>query len=730
MHAQCGCTVIRATAKASDYPDRLCELQTVSLCDSTEVQIDDEETLSRLWAILLPSHGRWHDAHEPGRSALLLRALVAHLQHPSSSTLLRLPVRMRPAASAPAPLRSFNQNRLRLRYFASFNHRMSYPSDALSMPYHEARDPSITDGVPSLSQISSTTSHHSNETCSPRAPPAPSTPNGTLTFSEPILHPISPSSFGPLWPAGTNKNNPSMPMHARTRSDDTAPGAAVSPATSPPQPHSCFLITQPVHTAQKSKTAASSIANGAPPRQLHSVLQQLSEDVDALLQGQESSQGDALRQLQTASSHLSIRMLRPVDSVHASHHASTRSPAVPMHLAAVAEDASSEDRLPAILDSDPDALARSLPTHPAQSLNGSAFARPGMHNTATGSTGGMGAGNGRDRQLSFSRLRRKVAGLIHPQHRLRFAHQRSESFAGVHNGPAESARHSGSQPSSPAADSGCAAVHSMFSNSIFSNALYDGQHQHCTGHSDGMVTSGELQTEALVSLGLPTSPAKKTHMQGFPVTGSSMQVSAEARLYTGVEAAAASCGQEYVSCEVMRQSSVCGECMQAVGMPAGGQIKTTHRVGSQGCTVIGEKIQQQAAGCDCGSAVGGGLLEANNSNRAESATMHSTFDVLADLDGERSCSAFECSRKEATNSEMDRLRSLQGAEAWHQIDSGEGRDVQDGDQIDAGCASEGCADVEEDSVPLVHALVLRVLHQFRMSKGEHDTAPSAAPFQP
>eukprot|EP00892_Ulva_mutabilis_P004773 jgi/Ulvmu1/2668/UM014_0124.1 len=48
-----------------------------SLCDSTE--LDDDDMLAGLWAVLLPGSGAWRDAAEPKRSARLCQALAAHL---------------------------------------------------------------------------------------------------------------------------------------------------------------------------------------------------------------------------------------------------------------------------------------------------------------------------------------------------------------------------------------------------------------------------------------------------------------------------------------------------------------------------------------------------------------------------------------------------------------------------------------------------------------------------
>lgn len=396
-HATCGICPTHGMSVGSRLPEGsrdkvylsrdsecCCVVQNGSLCDSTEVQIDDDEALARLWSTLLPYRGRWHEAVEPARSAVLLRALVAHLQHPATSTSLRWPVRMRTASSAPAPLRTFNyQSRLRLRSFGSSKHASRHlhaPAEPMIIP-HEVRELSITDGVPSLSQISSTASHHSNESASPRAGacPSPTTwaasgsarlwDQGSAPHPDPVLNPISPSSFCPMGPHGPTVFLPPVGSAAHARGEkqqimplqasvlaarvgtagcslDRGADAPLSPAASPPQTHtsSVFSVFQPATTPAAAKSKATTAAPCASAAsQLRTVLQQLSEDVETLLQGQERSQEEALRQMQSISSQLSVRMSRPDGSL-GPHHASSRSSMALVHLAAVAEDASPEER--------------------------------------------------------------------------------------------------------------------------------------------------------------------------------------------------------------------------------------------------------------------------------------------------------------------------------------------------------------------------------------------------
>ena len=57
-------------------------MQIASLCDSAE--LDDDETLSALWAALLPDRGVWAAVAEPQRSARLCNAILAHLRQSPS----------------------------------------------------------------------------------------------------------------------------------------------------------------------------------------------------------------------------------------------------------------------------------------------------------------------------------------------------------------------------------------------------------------------------------------------------------------------------------------------------------------------------------------------------------------------------------------------------------------------------------------------------------------------
>lgn len=682
-----------------------CELQIGSVCDSTEAVVDDDETLSRLWTILLPNHGGWLDAQEPDRSALLLRALIVHLQHPSPSTSLRWPVRMRPASSAPAPLRSFNQNRLRLRSFASNHSSRAHPSLEFGGVHHELRELSITDGVPSLSQISSTTSHHSNETMSPRAIPTPSPPTDILTFAEPVLNPLShPSSFVPQGPT-------SQPTSLiRTRSEDVC--APASPTSSPPQPHSSNFASHSMHATQKNKVAAMPNPSAVSAPLIHAVLQQLSEDVDTLLQRQEGSHGEALRQLQSISSHLSLRMSR-ADIMHGGHHTRTRASLALMHLAAVAEDVSPEDR--AIVDGEAangeerSAVRGGVSADAAAAiLAGSAVTQSGMHTTPTGGNAGMYPANGRERQLSLSRARRKAAGLsLSRRSHDRFALQRSDSFAGVQQGLADSKRHSGSLPSSPPCN-GSVLLNSQCST--LSIALSEGQHHHRTQLFDGPISAGELQ--------LPGSSSLPTSVNGeAPAADPSPLVSAHTSRGQASVELAANCSAEDASSEQMRQSALWGERMlyQASGPAAVTAVhgKGPHRSPRPHSGSVGEKMLQQAITVG-DRAVAGSLFGVHT--RAELSTIFDTLNVLQDCEAEPLYSTVEDSRGGASR-DTDFIDP--GADTWHQGELVERGGIQDGELTDVGGFGEAGADIGEDSVPLVHALVVRVLHQFAITKAQH-----------
>ena len=629
-----------------------------SMCDSTEAVVDDEETLSRLWAILLPNHGRWLDSQEPDRSALLLRALLAHLRHPTPFKPLRRPIRMRPTASAPAPFRSFNQTRLRLR--SSSHATRVYPHFDPSNAHHELRDLSITDGVPSLSQISSTTSHHSNETSSPRAVPAPSPRAGTPTCSDPVLNPLSHhSSFGPLGPCHPGAQ---PALLVRTLSENM--GASTSPTLSPPkQMNSSYLAYQPMYTAQKNKPAAVPVAGGAPAPQIHAMLRQLSADVEVLLQ--DGSHGEALRQLQSVSSHLSSR-LSCADHMHGVHHTSTRSSLALMHLAAVAEDTSPEER--AIVEGEgKNGTASSscntmAPGAAVDATTDRAATQPGMYAMATGSDASMHPVNGcpPDRQQNLNRARRKVAGQTVSRRNGRFALQRSDSFAGVQHGLSESIRHSGSLPSSPPRNR-CVLMNSE--RSALTNALSEGPHCH-PELSEGTMSAGEMQ------LPLPGSSSLPTGCSGG--TDESASACPDTTGGHAVVDVAAACGPPDASAEHMPQESTADGSSREAGGASGAHA------------------------------------------RAELSTIYNTLDGLRDSEAEPLYSPRDgCSR--GFRYEAYGLRAGGDAGPPHEfLEHGGG--LHDRERSEGEAGSEAGTDIGEDSVPLVHALVLRVLQQFAMSR--------------
>ena len=490
-----------------------------------------------------------------------------------------------------------------------------------------------------------------------------------------------------------------------------------------------------MHAAQKNKAAAAaaaaaaSAATAAPSApQIHAMLQQLSEDVEVLLQ--EGSHGEALRQLQSVSSHLSSRISR-ADPMHAVHHTSTRSSLALMHLAAVAEDTCPEERAVAGGEGK-NGTARSVRkaavkgTATVGTPEGAA-ARPGLHAVAASRYASMHTVNGctPDRQHTLSRARRDVTGQPLLQRNGRFALQRSDSFAGVQHGLSESTRHSGSLPNSPARNSGML-VHSE--RSTLSDALSDGPHGnplHHTQPSEGTPSAGEMQLPLLSSSSLPAGVnggAGAADDATLPSAGNS---SDQADVVPSRPVTSCSHEQAYsrVNTAHSHQDAATVQKPQPVlsrervlyhasgpAPAAAVRDKEGHKAHKQHRGVLDEELQQAAA-CG-GSEEAGGAAGAHA--RAELSTIFNALDGLRDSETEPLYSTVD-SCGASLRCETYGLRPR--ADACHQNDGADQvRGLQDRARSEGEPGSEAGADIGEDSVPLVHALVLRVLNQFAMTR--------------
>lgn len=250
-------------------------VQIGSLCDSTE--LDGDDTLGRLWGVLLPSAGAWRDAPEPQRSARLCQALIARLAGPHTAHARRPPRRSRSVQSH--PLRSTAPPQLLSLRAATISHTLPRRSGELTTLRR--------------SSLGSDTS--------PSAGPASPgvTPTGWLS-------PV----------AGTSPARRSMPSRLAAQ-----PRAERRPSTGVVQP-------SPALAAVDTTAGAGAGATGAEPRG-HGVYAQISDDLDTLLSCSPVRHPSALSSLRSVSMQLAPR--------HSVVTASMRSRSAHA-LAAVAED--------------------------------------------------------------------------------------------------------------------------------------------------------------------------------------------------------------------------------------------------------------------------------------------------------------------------------------------------------------------------------------------------------